>query len=102
MSSSPAPPSSRWPAEKVHKPDHVLVQHLEDESVLLNLETGLYLGLNRTGAEMLRVLDEAPTVASAFDRLLERYSVEPDELRAELDRLLGELLEQGVLEIVAD
>ena len=66
----------------VNVPDGVLVQELQGESVLLNVNTENYYGLDEVGARVWLVFSEAPTIADAIDTLLEEYEVE----RATLER----------------
>ncbi len=80
-------------------PSHVLVRFLEGESVLLNLDTERYFGLDVTGTRMWKAVTAAPRIAAAFEELLREYDVEPELLRANLTELLGQLQENGLLEV---
>ena len=83
-------------------PKHVLVRHLDGESVLLNLETEKYFGLDATGTRMWELVTAAPSVDAAYTQLLEEFEVEPDLLRTHLTELLSRLLENGLLNVAAD
>ena len=83
--------------EKVSVPPYVLARELDGESILLNLDSGVYYGLDEVGTRMWTVLTESESIGVAYETLLAEYAVEPDELRADLTRLVGELLEQGLL-----
>jgi hypothetical protein len=78
-------------------PEHVLVRDLDGESVVLSLETEKYFGLDEVGTRMWTLLTRADTIQSAYDSLLAEYDVDPDQLRADIERLIGELSEQGLL-----
>src|SRR5208283_1090645 len=65
-------------ASRVVVPKHVLVRHLDGESVLLNLETEKYFGLDATGTRMWQLVTAAPTVDAAYALLLEEFEVEPE------------------------
>ena len=80
-------------------PADVLIQPLEGESVLLNLDTELYLGLNASGSTILKELTESDSVEDAYRALLARYEVDPERLRSELERFLRQLMEQGLVEL---
>ena len=41
-------------------PDHVVYREFVNETVVLNLETGTYHGLNPSGGRMLEALGSAP------------------------------------------
>jgi len=89
-------------ANRVIVPKHVLVQHLDGESVLLNLETEKYFGLDATGTRMWELLTSSPSIDAAFAGLLEEFEVEPELLRTHLTDLLNRLLEYGLLNIETD
>ncbi len=86
-------------ANRVIVPKHVLIRHLEGESVLLNLETEKYFGLDATGTRMWQLVTAAPTVDAAYAQLLEEFEVEPELLRTHLTELLNRLLENGLLSL---
>jgi len=77
----------------------VLFRIVGEEAVLLNLKTELYLGLDRVGTRMWSLLAEEPSVGAAYEALLQEYEIEPARLRDDLDEFLGQLLEQGLIQI---
>src|SRR5271157_4809338 len=89
-------------ANRVVVPKHVLVRHLDGESVMLNLETEKYFGLDATGTRMWQLVTAAPSVDAAYVQLLEEFEVEPELLRTHLTELLSRLLENGLLSIATD
>jgi hypothetical protein len=80
-------------------PKHVLVRHLDGESVLLNLETERYFGLDSTGTRMWEHLASSSSIEDAYKKLLEEFEVEPVLLRANLAELLSSLVHNGLLNI---
>ncbi len=81
-------------------PTHVLIRHLDGESVLLNLESERYFGLDGTGTRMLDLVTAMPSVDSAYQKLLEEFEVEPTLLREHLNELLSRLVENGLLNLL--
>lgn len=81
-------------------PAHVLVRHLDGESVLLNLESERYFGLDATGTRMWELATSEPSIALALKKLQEEYEVEPDILRNHLTELLSGLVENGLLQVL--
>jgi hypothetical protein len=81
-------------------PTHVLIRHLDGESVLLNLESERYFGLDGTGTRMLDLLTAMPNVDAAYQKLLEEFEVEPALLRDHLNELLRSLVENGLLNLL--
>ena len=85
---------------KISIPESVLIQNLEDESVLLNLDSEQYFGLDDVGTSMWEVLKETESVETAYEKLLTMYEVEPEQLRQDLDNLVKKLQEHGLVEII--
>lgn len=86
---------------RVKVPDSVLMRELAGESVLLNLVSESYFGLDETGTRMWTVLTEAPNVGVAFETLLGEYEVKPEQLRGDLQVFVEKLRQLGLLEIHA-
>jgi hypothetical protein len=86
--------------DRVIVPSHVLVRVLDKESVLLNIETERYFGLDETGTRMWQLVTAAPQIEVAYRQLLDEYDVEPELLRENLTDLLGRLVENGLLQVV--
>jgi hypothetical protein len=86
-------------AMRVATPSHVLARRLEDELVLLNLDSECYFGLDEVGARMWDVLSSSPSIEAGIERLLEEYDVEPDRLRADVEAFVGGLVDNGLVEL---
>ena len=84
-------------SDRVVVPPHVLIRHMDGESVLLNLETERYFGLDAMGTRMWQVATQAASIEAAYAMLLQEFDVEPDVLRANLAELIGCLIENGLL-----
>ena len=69
------------------------------ETVVLNLETGTYHGLNPTAGRMLEVLRDTGDRAEAARVVAEEFGAAFDEVRADVDDLCTKLLDRGLLEI---
>jgi hypothetical protein len=68
-------------ANRAIVPEHVLVRHLDGESVLLNLNTEKYFGLDAMGTRMFALVTASPCIESAYEKLLEEYEVQGEVLR---------------------
>ncbi|HWW18489.1 MAG TPA: PqqD family protein [Candidatus Saccharimonadales bacterium] len=88
-------------ADRVTVPAHVLVRFLDKESVLLNIETERYFGLDETGTRMWQIVTVAPNVDAAYLQLLDEYDVEAELLRSNLTDLLSRLVENGLLQVTS-
>jgi len=86
-------------ANRAVVPQHVLIRHLDGESVLLNLETEKYFGLDSTGTRMWELVTSSPSIETAYGVLAREFEVEPELLRTHLAELLGQLVENGLLHV---
>jgi hypothetical protein len=83
----------------VQLPEHIVFRRFPAETVLLNLQTGQYHGLNPTGGRMLEVLAEVGSIADASVRLSEEYEQPLDEVRNDLRTFCADLADRGLIEI---
>lgn len=77
--------------------DSALYQDLDDEVVLLNMTSQEYYGLNDVATRMWKSLLETQSVAATAERLVQIYDVDPNVLRADLEKLVRNLLNAGLL-----
>jgi Coenzyme PQQ synthesis protein D (PqqD) len=87
-------------SDRMIVPTHVLVRHLDGETVLLNLETEKYFGLDATGTNMWEIVIQSPSIEAAYERLSEEFDVQPEMLRNHLAELLAQLVENGLLKVM--
>jgi hypothetical protein len=80
-------------------PKHVVHRAFATETVILNLRTGMYHGLNPTGARMLDALERNSTVSSAASELANVYGIGVHEIENDLCDLCSQLLERGLIDL---
>jgi hypothetical protein len=85
---------------RVRMPQHVLHRSFVAETVVLNLRTGRYHGLNPTAGRMLDALEAAPTVGDAVPELAREYGIESAKVESDDVALCQGLLERGLIEVV--
>lgn len=85
-------------AAKIRVPQHVVYRSFPSETVLLNLQTGKYHGLNATAGRMLDALGRAECVRDAAAALAEAYGQPQEVIERDLCRLCASLLERGLVE----
>jgi hypothetical protein len=77
----------------------VMIREVGGESVILDLKTERYLGLNEVGTRMWQVLMDSASIQAAYHTLLEEYDVGPAQLEEDLRELLDRLLENVLITI---
>jgi hypothetical protein len=83
---------------KIRVPQHVVYRSFPSETVVLNLETGKYHGLNSTAGAMLEALEQAACVRDAAVALAESYAQPQDVIERDLCELCRSLLERGLID----
>ena len=86
-------------SERVSLPDDVLISNVQNESVILNLDTERYFGLDAVGTRFLTLLTSSHNIQAAYDLLLKEYDVDPEILRSDLVELLDNLSKQGLVQV---
>jgi len=84
-------------SDRVTVPDDVLISHLQEESVILNLDSERYYGLDDVGTRFLSILTTSDSIETAYERLRHEYDVDPQVLRSDLLALIENLIDQGLL-----
>jgi Coenzyme PQQ synthesis protein D (PqqD) len=93
-------PDGQILASRARLPEHVVYRSFVNETVVLNLETGRYHGVNPVGGRMLEALERAETVADAVGRLHAEFGdVEGDELERDVCAFCADLLERGLIQL---
>jgi len=84
---------------RVTVPDHVIVRQLGDESVMLDMASGYYFGLDPVGARIWQLLSETSSLAEIVERLAQEYDVTPEQANSDLVRFVEELKANGLLNV---
>lgn len=80
-------------------PEQVVTRQVGDETVLLNLVSGTYFGLDPVGSRFLELLEAEGSLAAVVARMLEEFDATEAQLEADLLRLADEMLANGLLEL---
>lgn len=88
-------------AERLAIHPSVVFRELDGEAVLLNLDSGVYYGLDAVGTRVWTLVAEHGTARGVCDRMEREYDVSPDVLARDVERLIRELREKGLLVTVA-
>ena len=84
-------------SDRVTVPDTVLIRELAGESVLMELASEAYFGLDGTATQMCRAMTDAATIEAALADLQARFEVEPARLQQDLTQFITRLVELGLL-----
>ena len=85
---------------KISVPKQVLVRMFQNESVLLNLDSECYHGLDDIGSRMWQALSQSENIQGAYESLLLEYEVDGATLQKDLEAFIENMVERGLLEVI--
>jgi len=83
--------------DKIAVSTDVVAREVGEETMLLNLASGTYFGLDPVGGRFWQLLEEGKSATEARDALLQQYDVAPEELDRDLEKLLADLAAHGLV-----
>jgi hypothetical protein len=78
-------------------PTQVMARQVGDETVILDLASGLYFGLDEVGTRVWEMIGDGASIARICEQLGREYEVAPDVLARDVNSLLGELRSRGLV-----
>ena len=84
-------------SDKVLIPAQVMARQVGDETVILDLASGTYFGLDPVGARIWQLMAEGKSLSDICDTMLEEYDVTRDALEHDVIELARGLDAQGLI-----
>jgi len=85
--------------QKITVSSEVLAQELDGETVLLDLASESFFGLDEVSTRVWQLLQKGMGKTEVVDTLLEEYEVERDILEQDVTDLLARLGEAGLITV---
>jgi len=73
--------------------------NLAGEEVIMQLESGIYYGLDSVGASVWALVQQPRTVAAICEAICAEFDVEPERCLADVRQLLTELIDAQLVEV---
>jgi Coenzyme PQQ synthesis protein D (PqqD) len=83
-------------------PDNVVFRGLAEETILLNIETGQYHGLDRVGGRFFEVIRESEGLGAASRQLADEYGQPLPQIEADLAAFCVDLESRGLIQLEGD
>jgi hypothetical protein len=74
-----------------------VTRNLDGESVILNIDSGIYFGLDEVGTRVWQLIEEVGDVESILRVLQDEYDEAPDVIRADVEGLLALLIDKRLV-----
>lgn len=82
-------------------PKGVMARIVGDETVLLDLQSGVYFGLDPVGTDVWQLLTQGMSLADICANLVEKYEVTPAQLESDVCRLADEMHSRGLIQVIS-
>ena len=82
---------------KITISEQALSQEVNGETVILDLKSESYFGLDEVGTRIWQLLREHGDVQKTFDTMLEEFDVDTDTLASDMKNLIDDLTEKGLI-----
>jgi hypothetical protein len=79
----------------------IAAQVIDGEAIIMNLTTGIYCSMDRVGAVVWGWIERGHSVADMVEGLTSLYDVPPVQAQADLERLIDQLVQDGLVHIAA-
>ena len=79
-----------------------LFQEVSGEMVILDLKSEQYFGLDDVGTHFWQLLQSNGNAQSAYEVMLAEYDVDADVLKTDIQNLLAELMDAGLVSVAID
>jgi hypothetical protein len=76
----------------------VVVETIDEETIIVNLDTGSYYELNHVGGHVLHALNAGSDLDGAIAAVAGRYDMDPDSVTDAVTTLVDELVREGILQ----
>lgn len=85
---------------KIERSDGLLVSDVDNETVIMEADSGRYHGLNFLATHIWNSLDSPVTAQLLCDRLMDEYDVSRRQCETDVLDFLTDLLDRGVIRVV--
>lgn len=82
---------------RVSFPKHVVRREVQDETVLMNLETDNYYGLDAMATAMVERLERGESPEEIAAAVAEEFDATEEQIAGDVRRLLAELEREGLI-----
>jgi hypothetical protein len=80
----------------------IVFREVDGEAVILNLDSGLYFGLDQVGTRIWQLIQQHGSLQKVFETMCEEFDVGSDTLERDLLGLMDELCAKGLVRASPD
>ncbi|MDF2572597.1 MAG: hypothetical protein K0R55_4201 [Sporomusa sp.] len=77
----------------------LLAAEIDGETIMLNIENGMYYQLDVTGSRIWDLLGEQRRVSELISNLVEEYNVQPEQCCSDTLKFIREIWDEGLVRL---
>jgi hypothetical protein len=93
-------PQKITPDTTIKRNIEVFASEIDDEVVMMNIESGRYYGMDAVGSRIWELISEKIRVRDLIAALMKEYDVGEEQCRSDVMEFLHELSDQNLIEIL--
>ncbi len=78
-------------SKKIVVSENVFVQEIDDEIVMLDMNSENYFGLNNIGSEIWKLMQEKETIQEIYEAMKDAYDIDGETLKNDIENLFANL-----------
>lgn len=86
-------------ATRLRRKAAVVSADVADDAILLDIDSGYFFQLNRTGTRIWAFVETPQTLAALCEHMAASHKVDGEECRRDVTEFVADLIERGVLEV---
>jgi hypothetical protein len=86
--------------DKALVPAEVIFRQVGNETVLLDLSSGTYFGLDPVGTRMWQLIETGSSLAEVVDQIAEQYEISRDVLEQDALAFARDLIQKKLISVV--
>jgi hypothetical protein len=87
-------------ATVIRRSGAILASALGEKTVMMDIEQGLYYGLNPVGTSVWQLTEHPTSIQHVCDQLLATFDVSPDRCQRDVMHVISHMLQHDIVEIV--
>lgn len=89
------------PDSLLHRSPRIVFEPFDNEWLAIDGEAGYCYSLNATAGHVWRLIETPLTLRALVEQMCPRYAVDPATCQADVEALIQQLLEYGLVQMVA-
>lgn len=87
---------------RIKRSETVLASQLDDQTVMMDPESGEYLALNEVASRIWALTESPQTVQCICDQLLEEYEIDPVTCLSQVQQFVKSALDRALFQVIEE